>query len=165
MGSCSSLIRPSGNPPLAGEDFAYPRFCTVQIKSKDSNRETESLDFCLHDPNSLLCDYLNLEKSEFFISECTLPGSDPRGHLTKQCQDMTLLLKSRKSFMACIFDGHGLDGHRISMFCSVFVQRYFNEEWNEDISDPLQFLKELVEKCESELQSFSGHLDKLNSGA
>jgi hypothetical protein len=163
MGSCSSLIRPSLTP-LAGEDFTYPRFCSVQIKSK-SKAEKEPIDFYLPDPSSLYCDFISLEKSEIFISETTLPGIDPRKDLNRNCQDLTLLLKSGKSFLMCVFDGHGKEGHRVSMFCSVFIQKYFTDEWVDDQSDPLQFLKKMIEQCEESLQNFSGHLDRVNSGA
>lgn len=59
------------------------------------------------------------------VTTCVLPGFDPRGEVSKPCQDGLFWTVERETLLICLFDGHGDNGTAVVEFCQGFVKTYF----------------------------------------
>ena len=128
MGSCSSLIRPSSLEKKNSQLRAYPRYCTVKLKSKESLNSPEHTPYnlILTDPIHLRLDPIFIDEIEIIATQCILPGIDPRGRYHKKCQDSCLILNNSNSLFLALFDGHGVEGAPVVNFCGLYAERYYN---------------------------------------
>lgn len=162
MGSCSSLIRPNSEISFDNNRYTYPRNCSVLARKSSFEVEKIIFDFSLPEPIQLKSEQVLVPKFKFSLSECVLPGIDPKGTFLKSCQDSVLTLFTGTTLFACLFDGHGVQGDRVANFCNCYSQKYFSENWHEE--NPQNFLRDLVENCNRDLCEFKGNVDASISG-
>ncbi|OMJ66497.1 hypothetical protein SteCoe_36634 [Stentor coeruleus] len=170
MGSCSSHLRPNALVTLQLGIYTYPRDCTICIKASETGQENESIDFRLTDPINLRYDTLLIFNSKIIISECVLPGVDPRDTYLKKCQDSALVLIGKECILTGVFDGHGSHGDLIADYCASYAKTFFKTNWNDSSvifkqPDPIGFLRELCMNCDSALIDYDAKIDCTNSGS
>lgn len=171
MGACSSLIRPSNQQKLSLGSLTYPRHCAVKIKPKavKVNIGETPFEFILTDPIHLCVDSLMIENLEMVVSQCILPGIDPRGEFFKKCQDSCLMLSNSDSIFLALFDGHGAEGSAVVNYCGIYAERYYSTHWKKACviftqSDPPNFLTSLCESCNYDLGKMENQIDCTYSG-
>lgn len=131
MGSCSSHMRLNPSITLQLGIYTYPRECSICIKSAETGQENESIDFRLTDPLNLRYDSLLIFSSKIIVSECVLPGVDPRDTYLKRCQDSTIVLIGKECILTGVFDGHGSYGDLIADYCVSYAKEFFKTNWND----------------------------------
>ncbi len=72
-----------------------------------------------------------------------MPGLDPRGLHSKDCQDNRIYLSDGSSFLVALFDGHGFYGHIVSAHGVKNTKKYYKETKYKKA--PNQFLIDLAE--------------------
>jgi serine/threonine protein phosphatase PrpC len=95
----------------------------------------------------------DLDKSKIQANGCVLPGLDPRAEVEKECQDSFTFLSSEGQFLAILFDGHGKDGRRVSLFCRDFMKKYFEINSEAFEVDPKLAIEDMVDQCDFDLAS------------
>ena len=84
---------------------------------------------------------------------CVLPGLDPRGLISKTCQDQVFTKSKPEAFIAGVFDGHGKNGQQVVNFCVDFMENYF---LSHDFQDSAKTsLTSMIEDCDACLLSES----------
>ena len=93
--------------------------------------------------------------SKYRASGCALPGKDPEGEYSKDCQDSYTFTSKSNIFFSVLFDGHGKEGRKVSYFCRDFMENYFlsNPQYFE--GDPKQKIAEMVKLCDENLNKSS----------
>lgn len=167
MGICSNIIKPAQPDFNALTLHAYPRKCTIKVKNLQK-ASTDPYDFILTDPIQLKSEEIIIESLTLSVSQCILPGIDPRGHFFKKCQDNCLVLSTPTALFVALFDGHGQDGSKVVNFCSVFSEKFFQSHWHEPVShiqySPNSFLSSLCESCDKDLQTLETRINSSTSG-
>ena len=167
MGICSNIIKPAYPDSNALTLNAYPRKCTINVKNL-KKVSTDPYNFILTDPIHLKSEEITIESLTLSVSQCILPGIDPRGQYFKKCQDNCLALATPTTLFVALFDGHGRDGSKIVNFCSVFSEKFFHICWQEPVRhiqyDPNSFLTLLCASCDNELQTLETRIDLSTSG-
>lgn len=92
---------------------------------------------------------------------CVIPGFDPRGTESKECQDNLVLCLSKGYLLAALFDGHGKLGRPVVDFCTAYVGRQYEADIDLFIvrtmqRSPKEALKKLVEDCDRHCIENSG---------
>ncbi|OMJ82203.1 hypothetical protein SteCoe_17163 [Stentor coeruleus] len=131
MGSCSTHTRQNPSITLQLGIYTYPRDCSICIKSTEIGQDNESIDFRLTDPINLSYDSLLIFSSKIIVSECVLPGVDPRDTSLKRCQDSALVLFGKECILTGVFDGHGNYGDVIANYCVSYAKDFFKTSWND----------------------------------
>lgn len=166
MGVCSNIFKPTNLNP-SQTTFNYPRKCTINVKNLQKS-STDPYNFILTDPIHLKSEEIQIESSTFLVSQCILPGIDPRGQYFKKCQDNSLVLSTPTALFVGLFDGHGQDGIKVVNFCSIFTEKFFHSHWCEPVISnqysPRDFLISLCKSCEEDLQSLQSRINSSLSG-
>jgi serine/threonine protein phosphatase PrpC len=80
---------------------------------------------------------------------CVLPGQDPRGLISKVCQDQLFTERKSEALLTGVFDGHGKNGQQVVNFCTEFMRSYFLKN---DFQDSVQTsLTSMIEECDKAL--------------
>ena len=132
MGSCSSLIRPQTHQVYNVDLLSYPRNCSILMRKNTNELERITFDFILPESIQLGLQKIEIPDLEVIVSSCILPGVDPKGKYIRQCQDSNLILSTPNSIFLALFDGHGVEGAKVSSFCNVYAQKYYFSNWNEE---------------------------------
>lgn len=165
MGVCTSILKPSSDENNYRSLCTYPRKCTVNIKNINRS-SSDQYDFHLTEPIHLKTDEVLIDSVNFIITQCILPGIDPRGQYFKKCQDNCLALFTQDSIFLGLFDGHGREGLKIVNLCCVICERYFQSHWSPASTSctASSFLSSLCLFCDSELSNPHNNVDSLYSG-
>jgi serine/threonine protein phosphatase PrpC len=138
------------------EDPTYSNKIDLFIQERDRSGRVITrmpVTFLVSSPseqNSLICDLL---KTKFRLSGCVIPGLDPRGECDKDCQDSFALMSKDNNIFCILFDGHGKDGRRVSLFCRDFMLNYFHKNFENFEVDPSTAIEEMVDGCDCALHS------------
>jgi hypothetical protein len=133
MGICSTILKPSNKDEKYRSICTYPRVCTVNIKKKLNRTSSDQYDFHLTEPTQLKTEEVVVDSIHYIISQCILPGIDPRGQFFKKCQDNCLVLYSSCSIFLGLFDGHGREGLKVVNFCCFFAEKFFLSQWDPSV--------------------------------
>ncbi|OMJ88839.1 hypothetical protein SteCoe_9139 [Stentor coeruleus] len=136
------------------EDLEYKQIVRLNIQEKDREGKCFgkfTLAFSLLPPSDYNCQIFDIENSKLRISGCALPGVDPRGECEKECQDTFIFLSHENTILTVLFDGHGKEGRRVSMFCKDYVTNYFNKNHEVFDTDPRGAIEEMIENCDTGL--------------
>jgi serine/threonine protein phosphatase PrpC len=109
--------------------------------------------FALLGPSDQAYNLISLPKLTVRASGCILQGLDPRGECEKECQDSFAFIYKEKNLLSVLFDGHGKDGRRVSLFCRDFMLKYFDKNFETFETDPLNTIEDMVESCDAELST------------
>lgn len=171
MGNCACQPKHSSKSTKSREPF-YPRVINARIvtkgesgKGKEAKNKIESVSFEASEPIILISKNLNNAFKSFSVSSCVLPNLDPRGLLSKTCQDICFVEEGQFTVLLGEYDGHGETGTQVVEFCKEFMIDYYHT--HEDIiaktSDgPELFLTSACHDCHKGLcdskidVSFSG---------
>lgn len=151
-----------GNCCLAHSQFLenpeYNEHIQLQIIERDRLGNFISrcpVSFSLLPPQEQVFCLINLPKTSVIACGCIIPGLDPRDECDKECQDSFALFFCDTQILAVLFDGHGKDGKRVSLFCRDFMKKYFEKNNENFENDPKGSIELMVDECEYEL-SLSG---------
>lgn len=85
-------------------------------------------------------------------SGCVLSGKDPRGECKKECQDTYAFTTKNNIFLAILFDGHGKQGRKVSIFCRDYILSYFDQNHQKFEKNPKKAIENAVQSCDIELK-------------
>ena len=162
MGNCCSE---SGQ---ITDRLSYQSLVKIQIKERNIKGKvvrTAPISATVTYPSSQTFDKFIIDKLGFEFSTCVLPGLDPRGLTTKECQDSIFYLYYEESMLVGLFDGHGKEGQKISTFCCQFMKQYFITKYSEFVKDPKEAIENIIVKCDEELRAKSSKIDASLSGS
>jgi serine/threonine protein phosphatase PrpC len=106
--------------------------------------------------------YTEVGERIFKATACVLPGFDPIKDRKKDCQDDYGLVDHDGSFLAVLFDGHGVNGHLVARFCKDFMSDFFLKNTKKFEDSPKSAIEEMVISCDTQLKK--DKLDTLLSG-
>ena len=148
MGSCCS----SQQSYL--EDLEYKQHAELHIIERDRSGNDigrTSVSFGLSGPIEQMKGLADVRKVKIRAVGCILPGLDPRGECEKECQDSFSFISKVDTFLSVLFDGHGKDGRRVSLFCKDYMINYFEKFYENFEQDPQAAIEEMVDMCDNEL--------------
>lgn len=144
----------------------------LKIKDTDITGEFlgyEAVPIHMTKPLKTASQTFNMQDCTVQASYCVLPGMDPRGTETKDCQDNLFICLSKGFFLAALFDGHGKLGRQVVDAATVALK----QQYEADIDlvmvrftqrSPKEMLKKIVEDCDQHCIERSG-VDCSLSGA
>lgn len=138
------------------EDPDYKQHAELRIIERDRMGSFVSrtlVSFGLSAPIDQQLQVIDLLKSKILASGCVIPGLDPRGEVDKDCQDSFAFISIDNQFLAILFDGHGKDGRRVSLFCRDFMKKYFEKNSEAFEQDPKIAIDDMVDQCDYDLAS------------
>lgn len=150
MGNCC------GNRIEYLEDLDYKQSISLKVIERDRSGNCVSrsdLSFGVLGPSDQSYGLISLPKIKLRASGCVMPGLDPRAEYDKECQDSFAFMSCDTNFLAVLFDGHGKDGKRVSLFCRDFMLKYFEKNPDNFEEDPKSAIEDMVESCDDELVS------------
>lgn len=141
------------------EYLEFPFFKqNIHLKAHQKDRSGKytahsELSFNLTMPTDQSFRLISLPKIKFRASGCVIPGLDPHSEYKKDCQDSFAFLSCETSFLAILFDGHGRDGRRVSLFCRDFMMKYFEKSFKNFENDPKSAIEDMIKTCDDKLAS------------
>lgn len=138
------------------ENLEYKEHIRLQIIERDRLGNFISrcpVTFDLLPPQEQVFNLINLPKTSILASGCIIPGLDPRDECDKECQDSFTLLSCDTQFLAVLFDGHGKDGKRVSLYCRDFMKKYFEKNFESFENNPKAAIEDMVDHCDYDLAS------------
>ena len=179
MGNCASVktvTRIVGLPAAERthhSELVYPLSEVALIRIKDSSQKvhhTEKVVFAYPQPLVSSSREHAVGRHKYVISSegyaaCILPGFDPRGQITKSCQDMNLATSDSGIMLSVLFDGHGKEGQPVVNFCKNEVSRFFSANKMQASADPQRFLMDMVQSCDEKLRQGASGIDASYSGS
>ncbi|OMJ71382.1 hypothetical protein SteCoe_30416 [Stentor coeruleus] len=152
MGSCA-FKKPDKTKSLTPViQLQYSRQALIKIRTKNqstTNSDFSEVAFHLSEPQKIYSDSVSLSNKTVHLSYSIIPGLDPRHDLEKNCQDNCFVINSDDCIFLGLYDGHGVNGHKVSSLCADLGQSLFSELKN--FPDPIDFLHYVTQKCDSEL--------------
>lgn len=144
MGVCICLSKFSGSLGLPGpSQLEYPRSTSVRLKRKEGKRTfRDRITFSL--PPPVIQSSTPLTHYPGWASICVIPGLDPRGLITKPCQDLCFMEVLGSSRLLGLFDGHGREGHRVVERCRSFAASFYINQQQRLKGDGERFLYDLA---------------------
>ena len=136
------------------EDLDYSVKIDLFIQERDrSGRVITSIpvSFNLTSPLDQSFTIADMLKTKFRVSGCVIPGLDPRGECDKDCQDSFAIMNKDNCLFCVLFDGHGKDGRRVSLFSRDYMLNYFHKSYENFELDPTAAIEEMVESCDNAL--------------
>ena len=136
------------------EDLDYAVKIDLFIEERDKTGRViirMPVSFNLSSPTDQSCTVADLLKTKFRLSGCVIPGLDPRGECDKDCQDSIAMMTQENCLFSVLFDGHGKDGRRVSLFCKDFMLNYFRVNSDSFEIDTIAAIENMVESCDSSL--------------
>jgi hypothetical protein len=112
MGCCNTRIEYL-------EDLEYKQHIELKIIERDRAGNSIGrifVPFDLPGPTDQNYNLFDLPKSKIRATGCVLQGIDPRGECEKECQDSYAFVSKDTNLLSVLFDGHGKDGRRVSIF-------------------------------------------------
>lgn len=159
----SKIISPHS---IGKANIKYPTNAKLQIKVKDSTgRQTgvSVVSFNFTKPFLYSSDSLT-NPLVSNISKCVLPGIDPRGEHPKVCQDICLYKSNNSKVLLILFDGHGKEGEKVVAACAKVADQFFDENSERYDEDPMKFLEDLCNTCDSNVKKSGNGIDSTSSG-
>ena len=138
------------------EELEYNQKITLKILDRDSAGKITGntpVSFLLSSPVDQTQSLLSLLKTTMRISGCVLPGLDPRDEVDKSCQDCFGFLSKANILLSILFDGHGNEGRRVSLFCRDFMLSYFSHNAEDFEMDPSSSIFEMTDQCDTSLSA------------
>ena len=138
------------------ESLEYKQHAELKIIDRDCSGNCigrSLVSFALSGPIDQSYGLLNVLKTQIRASGCILPGLDPRGEYEKECQDSFAFVGKSDNLLSILFDGHGRDGRRVSLYCKDFFLRYFDKNSEDFERDPKSAIEDMVANCDNELES------------
>ena len=135
-------------------DLEYKQRAELKIIERDRSGSCIGhtiVSFGLYRPTDQCSIFINILNTKFRASGCVLPGFDPRGECEKECQDSFSIVSKENNLFSILFDGHGKDGRRVSLFCRDFMLNYFHKNFSDFEQDPQAAIEEMVEMCDGDL--------------
>ena len=133
-------------------------FLSQQINPPELNNEIEfqkSSNFALSQANRKKLLPIKIKKFTKTIAVKSREGFIRRKNLRKTNQDNFLILEKllyvENFALFCIFDGHGINGHFISLFLRQYIEKYFKN--NEFLILPRKVCKNIEEEIFLKLES------------
>jgi serine/threonine protein phosphatase PrpC len=140
---------------MLSDTLSYSNTQTIKVKEKDLRGKTitfEKISFKLPSPVVLLSEVFEMEKTTLKSSGCTLPSVDPRGLISKDCQDDFTILTATDLFLIGLFDGHGKDGRKVVNFCKKFIKNFFEANLESFRTETETALKEVIVECDVKIR-------------
>jgi serine/threonine protein phosphatase PrpC len=162
MGNCCV-----GQAPVISDTIEYQEQVTIHIKEKDNKGKTIRTDdvaFKVSSPASQQNEVYSLNKLNFALSACVLPGLDPRDLINKDCQDGCVSIFHESTLLLALFDGHGKEGQRVAQFCITFMRDFFISQHSIFLTDPEEAMRKVIEDCDEALRQKSSKIDSSLSG-
>lgn len=135
------------------EDLNFKQLVDLEITERYASGEymgQTNINLVLTPPTDQKSAFLSLDK-KMRVSGCVISGLDPRCQTEKDCQDSYVFSSNNSTFFAALFDGHGRDGKRVSLYCRDFMQRYFEMNTLSFEKDAKAAIDLMINKCETEL--------------
>lgn len=157
MGSCcaSSKIL-SLEAPI---DAVYSRHVTLSLYDREHPERPRKLtNIELTRPYLVNSRVIEVSQKSICVSECILPGADPKFGVAKDCQDRSFVYEDQSLIFIGLYDGHGAFGHLVSEMCTKVAQELFSDRISELASkslDPVFFLRAITDRTESILRKSS----------
>ena len=123
----------------------------IQRDRKGNYKGHFSISFQLPPPIDQLYSIFSIGKNKYRASGCVIQGADPHGEYIKDCQDTYIFTVMNSIFFAVLFDGHGKEGRKVSVFCRDFMMNYFSENVEKFEGKPIGSIETLVKLCDEEL--------------
>ena len=144
MGVCICLSKITGSAGLPGpSQLEYPRSASVRLMRKDGDRIFRDR-FIFSLPPPLIQASSPLIHFPGWASLCVIPGLDPRGLITKPCQDLCFMEVLGSSRLLGLLDGHGREGHRVVERCKGFAVSFYTNQQQRLKGDGERFLHDLA---------------------
>ena len=128
------------------EDRIFQRKVNIEIKCKAYK---DPISLKLNEPENIQRKEFEFNTINLIVTSCIIPGQDPRGERTKDCQDSLFFEQKGNSMLAGVFDGHGKHGREVVKFCLDFMINFFRN--NNFIENPKEALINLIEECDKEV--------------
>lgn len=162
MGSCSGIIKPSRMQADLNSLYNYQSKVNLKIQE-------EEIELILTKPAHVSSEMLTLDKQCLWITSCVMPGQDPMSAHFKKCLDNCLFFSDSSSILLALFDGHGPEGIKIVNFCSNFTAQYFRDHKSLLVviviqESPVEYLRKLIEECDTGLMNSETFIDTSYSG-
>lgn len=136
------------------ENIEYKQHIELKISERDRSGNFIGkclVSFGLSSPIDQMFSLFSIPKTNIRASGCILPGMDPRGECEKECQDSYTFLSKDNTLIAVLFDGHGKDGRRVSLFCRDFMVKFFEKNYDNFELDPKASIFQMIENCDEDL--------------
>ncbi|OMJ66874.1 hypothetical protein SteCoe_36138 [Stentor coeruleus] len=153
MGSCALSKTDQEKSIIPVIQLQYSRQALIKIHKKDqtdASQEFSEIAFHLSEPLKTYSDLICISNRIFQLSLSIIPGLIPRLDQEKVCQDNCFALSNDEYIFIGLYDGHGFNGDKVSLFCSELAQNLFSVV--KSFPDPIEFLKYVTDKCASELK-------------
>lgn len=144
MGVCVCLSKLSDSIGLPGpRRLEYSLSASIRLKRKDgSPGQKERYNFVLPEAISEISSPLMQQPG--WVSLSVLPGLDPRGIISKPCQDLCFVEVLGNSRLVGLFDGHGREGHKVVEQCKEFAVKFYVNQQQRLKGDGERFLYDLA---------------------
>lgn len=130
MGSCA-FKKPDKTKSLTPAiQLQYSRQALIKIRTKNqstTNSDFSEIAFHLSEPQKIFSDSISISNTTVHISYSIIPGLDPRHDSEKNCQDNCFMINSDDCIFLGLYDGHGVNGDKVSSLCVDLGQSLFSE--------------------------------------
>ena len=169
MGNCASIKVSERVNGLPGpEALEYPRTACLMIKLRDPSLKVvykEKVLFNMTEPVLNVSKQCVFGRQPIWVSASIVPGLDPRGMVSKHCQDLCFFETQDSSLLVGLYDGHGKDGQSVVAFCKNFVVNFYKKNQTLWQRDPNRFLMVLTHDCDRALTRMESGIDASYSGS
>ena len=132
----------------------YPRILSITINPPNPAgrpQSSERIRVKLTSPKLTNNVEFDLQSFGIGISQCVLPGLDPREEVLKECQDGLFSVFSDNQVLVGLFDGHGKEGLKIVECCCKYLKGYFLAHLAEFREDPERAAERALHGCDEEV--------------
>lgn len=129
MGSCALSKADQEKSIIPVIQLQYSRQALIKINRRDQNelcREFSEVAFHLSEPLKTYSDQIYISGNIFQLSFSIIPGLIPRLDQEKLCQDNCFAVSNANYIFIGLYDGHGINGDKVSLFCSELAQNLFS---------------------------------------
>lgn len=143
-------------------DLEYKQNNYVKVASRDQYGRITTrsrIPIELKPPTVQSFNYIEIGERIFRVSGCVIPGFDPIKDRKKDCQDDYGLFEFNGTFLAVLFDGHGVNGHLVAKFCKDYMGEFFISQHEKFQESAKAAIDEMVISCDLQLKK-----EKIDTG-